>query len=159
LNKITPKEISRRDAMKILAAVAGAATLSNIPEKWVKPGLEIGVLPAHAQTSLPMLTPGLPEAEANFCSNLTSTVAISPVASGIPMHYVITLGKSVLLWAPVALVGTVLTDSSGVATLIISVDQNTFAFNDTVTVTWTFENSSDGTGSGDQVFTSVGGGC
>ncbi len=46
-----PKKVSRRQLIKLLTATAGAATLANIPNKWVKPVLRAGVLPAHAQTS------------------------------------------------------------------------------------------------------------
>ena len=45
--------LSRRDALKALAAIGGAAAASALlPEKWVKPVVEAGVLPAHAQTSV-----------------------------------------------------------------------------------------------------------
>jgi hypothetical protein len=55
MNENTPnstKKISRRDAIKLLTAVTGATALANIPSRWSKPGLKIGVLPAHAQTSV-----------------------------------------------------------------------------------------------------------
>jgi len=45
------KKISRREAIKLLGAAAGASLLANIPAKWSKPELTGGVLPAHAQTS------------------------------------------------------------------------------------------------------------
>ena len=45
-------KLSRRDALKILAAATGAVALANIPGKWKKPELAAGVLPAHAQTSV-----------------------------------------------------------------------------------------------------------
>ncbi|RMD50958.1 MAG: twin-arginine translocation signal domain-containing protein [Candidatus Thermofonsia bacterium] len=45
------QQLSRRDALKVIAAVTGAATLTNLPNKWVKPVLDAGVLPAHAQTT------------------------------------------------------------------------------------------------------------
>ena len=45
------KNLSRRDALKVLGAAAGATVLANLPEKWSKPELVSGVLPAHAQTS------------------------------------------------------------------------------------------------------------
>lgn len=153
------KEISRRDAIKILAAVAGAAALANIPDKWTKPGMEVGVLPAHAQTStgLYSLAVGASDSNANFCFDLTSTVTISPATPGILMRYVITLSPGVALNSPAALTDTVATDASGIAQLIINV--NTFSAGDTITVTWTFENTSDGTDSGSQVFTTVNGGC
>lgn len=47
-----PKKLSRRDALKILGAAAGATVLANLPSKWTKPELAAGVLPAHAQTSV-----------------------------------------------------------------------------------------------------------
>lgn len=43
--------LSRRDALKTLAAAAGAASLSMLPERWQPPLVEVGALPAHAQTS------------------------------------------------------------------------------------------------------------
>lgn len=47
-----PKKLSRRDAIKLLGAAAGASVLVNLPSKWSTPELASGVLPAHAQTSL-----------------------------------------------------------------------------------------------------------
>jgi len=45
------KKLSRRDAIKLLGAAAGASVLANLPTKWSKPSLASGVLPAHAQTT------------------------------------------------------------------------------------------------------------
>ncbi len=47
---LTP--INRRQLLKILAAAAGAAALSTLPTNWKTPVVEVGALPAHAQTSL-----------------------------------------------------------------------------------------------------------
>ncbi len=66
------KKVSRRNALKILAAAAGATTLANIPGQWIKPVLRAGVLPAHAQTS------GPPTA------NPTSTAAPSSTPTNTP---------------------------------------------------------------------------
>ena len=153
--------ISRRDAMKILAAAAGATALANLPGKWTAPDLEVGVLPAHAQTSggLYTLAAGQSDPNANFCFSLVSTAIISPVAAGIPLHYVITLSPGLAITAPAASTGTVPTDGSGAASLSIDVDTNTFNVGSTVSVTWSFENPSDGTNSETQVFTSAGSGC
>jgi hypothetical protein len=46
------KELSRRDALKLLGAAAGASVLANLPSKWSTPELTAGVLPVHAQTSV-----------------------------------------------------------------------------------------------------------
>lgn len=43
--------LSRRDALKLLGAAAGATALANLPAKWSTPELTAGVLPAHAQVS------------------------------------------------------------------------------------------------------------
>lgn len=45
------KQLTRRDALKVLGAAAGATALANLPNKWDSPELLSGVLPAHAQTS------------------------------------------------------------------------------------------------------------
>lgn len=46
-------KLSRREALKTLAALTGAATLATLPDQWSTPVIETGVLPAHAQTSGP----------------------------------------------------------------------------------------------------------
>ncbi len=50
------QKLSRRDAIKLLGAAAGATLLANLPSKWRTPELASGVLPAHAQTSSLLLT-------------------------------------------------------------------------------------------------------
>ena len=47
----TPKSWGRRELLKALAATGGAVALSNVPNKWDKPEVGFGVLPAHAQAS------------------------------------------------------------------------------------------------------------
>lgn len=47
----TPKAWGRRELLKALAATGGAVALSNVPNKWNKPEVGFGVLPAHAQAS------------------------------------------------------------------------------------------------------------
>jgi hypothetical protein len=42
-------KITRREALKVLAAATGAVVLSNLPQEWKTPIVEVGVLPAHAQ--------------------------------------------------------------------------------------------------------------
>lgn len=54
-----PKKLSRRDAIKLLGAAAGATLLANLPSKWSKPSLTSGVLPAHAQTSQVVVAPAV----------------------------------------------------------------------------------------------------
>ncbi len=41
--------LTRRQALKALAAATGAVVLSNLPTNWKTPVVEVGVLPAHAQ--------------------------------------------------------------------------------------------------------------
>jgi hypothetical protein len=184
MTKTSPKKLSRRDAMKILAAAAGATTLANLPTQWSKPGLEVGVLPVHAQTSLaptaqstqtpqpsqtppptrtPTPAPILHTLAAGadqtvslcFPTDISTTVIISPTDPGISMRYVITPSAGVTIFVPAVLAGTVPTDATGTASLTINAaDPNGTG---TITVLWSFANTSDGTGSGSQVFTS--GGC
>ena len=45
------KSLSRRQALKTLAAATGAIALTNLPGKWETPLVEIGAIPAHAQSS------------------------------------------------------------------------------------------------------------
>lgn len=43
--------LSRREALKALAAATGAVALSSLPRKWETPLIEVGALPVHAQGS------------------------------------------------------------------------------------------------------------
>jgi hypothetical protein len=48
------KEISRRELIKTLTALGGATAASLLlPQKWTKPAIGAGVLPAHAQSTQP----------------------------------------------------------------------------------------------------------
>lgn len=154
------KKLSRRDALKILAAATGAAALANIPSKWTKPELATGVLPAHAQTSGGhTVQAGLSDPNANFCQPLTSTATITPPDPGIPLHFVITTAGTVTVNPPLS--GNINTDGTGTATLSnITIDFGSpWNDNATIIVTWSFENPSDGTGSSAQSFTNPAAGC
>jgi hypothetical protein len=47
----TAQTMGRRELLKIVAATGGAVALSSLPNRWEKPLVEVGVLPAHAQAS------------------------------------------------------------------------------------------------------------
>lgn len=141
-------KISRRDAIKILAAVVGAATVANLPPEWSKPDLEVGVLPAHAATSTTLLAG--PDTDTGDChSDVISTVVISPVQANISMHYEIVSVGGPTVTIPASSTGTELTNASGVASLSMHIES---IYLGTVTVTWSFENPADGSGSDSQVF-------
>jgi hypothetical protein len=153
------KKISRRDAIKVLAAAAGAATLANIPSKWSKPGLAVGVLPAHAATS--SLHTLAVEADKgpdgiNICfpDDITSSVTISPANPGISMSYSILASSEITIHSPSPLTGAAATDATGKATLVINAETTGGG---TIAVTWSFTNAGDGSGSGTQTISA--GGC
>jgi hypothetical protein len=51
-DQTNPKQtLSRRDALKTLAAATGATALSALPSQWETPLVEMGALPAFAQVS------------------------------------------------------------------------------------------------------------
>ncbi|MCB9077899.1 MAG: hypothetical protein H6631_09925 [Anaerolineaceae bacterium] len=43
--------LTRREALKTLAAVTGSLTLTQLPTEWQSPLVEVGVLPVHALAS------------------------------------------------------------------------------------------------------------
>jgi len=53
LNSRHPNQntLSRREALKALLAAGSVAGLTTLPERWQSPLIEVGMLPAHAQTS------------------------------------------------------------------------------------------------------------
>jgi hypothetical protein len=150
MNDKSPKQISRRDAIKILGAVAGASVLANLPSKWNKPKLTTGVLPAHAQTSGPVLALVYAlTCDANImdpvtCNDIfTSGVTISPPVAGIPMQYNVSVDSGGTLILPNPAIGTALTDGSGLAsvTCIRNILDGTW------TIVWGFANPAQGSGS------------
>ncbi len=49
----TEQTLHRRDLLKVLAASGGALTAAALlPARWLKPAVDAGVLPAHAQSTL-----------------------------------------------------------------------------------------------------------
>ena len=43
--------LNRRELIKLLLASGATVVVAFLPTKWIKPALQVGVLPAHAQTS------------------------------------------------------------------------------------------------------------
>jgi len=89
----------RRELLKAMIAGSGAVAASTmLPDQWVKPVVEVGVLPAHAQASqAPLLEYGLNcsiNEDASYPGyeiiDITGTVTATDVASveGIQVQYV-----------------------------------------------------------------------
>lgn len=72
------KKVSRRDAIKLIGAAAGAAALANLPSKWSKPELVSGVLPAHAQTSCAAVTFEILTLSPNNIDGITAGIITGP---------------------------------------------------------------------------------
>ena len=64
------KKLSRRDAIKLLGATAGATVLANLPSKWSKPEIVSGVLPAHAQSTGTPVLPSVTTVSITYVSDL-----------------------------------------------------------------------------------------
>ena len=87
------KKLSRRDAIKLLGAAAGAAALANLPSKWSKPELVSGVLPAHAQSTslgLSILSCDLTLVVGSGVWSSSPTVGPLPLPFSIPMKFTLT---------------------------------------------------------------------
>ncbi len=68
------QELSRRQALKVLAAAAGGAAMAFLPKKWETPLVSLGVLPAHAQISP---TPPPPTPTPSLCDGDLCAIAIT----------------------------------------------------------------------------------
>jgi hypothetical protein len=71
MEETTPKNtnLNRREALKAILAASGAlVAAASLPGRWSKPMVEAGVIPAHAQGSLPDFTVTVLEA----CRDLRS---------------------------------------------------------------------------------------
>lgn len=139
------KKLSRRDAIKLLGAAAGATVLANLPSKWKTPELTSGVLPAHAQTSLAFNLVCGAAFGINTLNGSPVTVnagaSIIPASSGIALIYLVevvpTQGTAGIT-SPNPLINTIVT-VGGVVTLPVTVQPLTFSgpfSTGLVNVTW-----------------------
>ncbi|MCS6994782.1 MAG: twin-arginine translocation signal domain-containing protein [Anaerolineales bacterium] len=151
-------KLSRRDALKVLAAASGAVALSHLPTSWGKPELQAGVLPAHAQTSMThVLSAPFPPEEIDlgqsYCYDgivIRFTAVITPPTAGISLQYSLNYtasGAPGSITVPSPTIGTVNTNGSGQATVDVTVlpDSPFFGTTGTLTVVWSFVNPADGT--------------
>jgi hypothetical protein len=155
--------ISRRKLLKALAAAGGAvAATTLLPGEWVKPVVEVGVLPAHAQ-----ITPSptaIPPAIIITCSaaNVTGAPTIGPTDTietyaeilpsigGITLRRTITLNQAGHPSNGIVRTDTDLTDASGrfqapnfdLSTLTPTISPGP----DRITIEWDFPDPTEGTG-------------
>ena len=129
------KKLSRRDAIKLIGAAAGASVLASLPTKWMKPEITTGVLPVHAQTSWPYSFVACdPSSGEDTIISGTLHAQITPAVAGISLNLAITnnTGVSVSLNPS----GTYQTDGSGQANS--SSYQLAGASPQSITFEWTF---------------------
>ncbi len=156
MTEAKPKKLSRRDAIKVIGAVAGASVLANLPSKWTKPELATGVLPAHAQTSqfsqLGLVCNTFHAIDAYTVRGLVIGVNLSSAQAGIVLNWSIVLTGGASFVNPAEPTsGTAVTVFTGNASYNGG-DVNTPAGSGWI-VTWSFNNPSDGSGTCNQVAT------
>jgi hypothetical protein len=79
------RAVGRRQLLKTLVTAGGTVTASMLlPSSWIKPDIEVGVLPAHAQVS-PTLTPTPSPTPTIMCYTPTPSHTATP-----PMCYTAT---------------------------------------------------------------------
>ena len=93
---MSSEKISRRKALKTAAAAAGGLGAGAfLPARWMKPVVESGVLPAHAQTSLaactlegPLFSPGINDDGSHMILGIHVEFAEAP-KTGTPVKFII----------------------------------------------------------------------
>jgi hypothetical protein len=152
------QSISRRELLKVMTALGGSVAASSIiPARWVKPALESGVLPAHAQSTLRCLPPYeivecdlQASAPPNAASvSLVSHAWISPPCPGIELVLQVVIREVVPVKPELPNPEvTFKTDSEGKATanFILNINSTAPEVDFFVHVVWSFFNPSDGSG-------------
>jgi hypothetical protein len=125
--------------------------------------LQIGVLPAHAQTSLlhilsTFFFPEEVDPGRSYCYDgmiVRFTAIITPPTTGILLQYSLTYnvtGAPGSITSPSPATGTVATDASGRASIDVTVLPASpfFGTEGTLTVVWSFVNPADGTNTASQ---------
>jgi hypothetical protein len=144
----TPK-LSRREALKALSAASGAIlTAAMLPDKWAKPVVGSGVLPAHAQASRTFMIESC-EIYQNDSAPANSRCFIDPVEQNISLNcvwiYQPYTNSNPTVPQPNNVL-TALTDEFGKAFVTLP-----FNWSDPeplwglITCTWSFTNPQDGT--------------
>ncbi len=152
-------KLSRRDALKVLGTVIGATALTGLTPEWTKPALAAGELPSQGRLSAAPHTLSCDVDDEDLESNVekapitvTSGVTITLATSGILMQYIVSFSSddgSII--SPNPLSGTATTNAAGYAK--VDVEYKDFSNGDGFTVTWSFDDSDDGTGTCEQTFT------
>jgi hypothetical protein len=157
--RITRQQVlNRREALKALAALGGAAAASAlVPERWVKPVVEAGVVPAHAQSSricnLPASIVGCAITDYSWRDHhnfdFTIRVELNSPCSEIPMkwsHEVLDVNQESIYFFGFDDNLTIFTDSNGNALHRVSPyfydPSNPYSFS----ISWKFANPDDGIG-------------
>jgi hypothetical protein len=117
-------QLTRRQLIKILAALGGAVTASSLmPEKWSRPQVGFGALPAHAQSTLCAPPYGIDHCTIDIIQNsvteLTTSAWITPACPGIQMALTIFISIEVDRQPERKPFTGFLTDSSGKATFTL----------------------------------------
>lgn len=77
----------RRRILKVMAIGGGAAATMLLPDRWIRPTVEAGELPAHAQGSISYsLVAGADQPSGALCWIENITVTMSPPVSGVMIH-------------------------------------------------------------------------
>jgi hypothetical protein len=76
--------IGRRQLLKTLIVAGGAAASTLLPGRWVKPLVEVGALPAHAQASGPTPMCYTPTPSHTPSSPTPTTMCYTPTPSHTP---------------------------------------------------------------------------
>ena len=140
-------QLTRRQLLKILAALGGAVTASSLlPEKWSRPQVGAGALPAHAQSTL-----CIPPYEIDHCTidvilnsgmELTTSAWIAPACPGIQMALSIYIRVEIDRQPERKPFTGLLTDSSGMASATI--DFNLPPGIASIYAKWSFLDPADG---------------
>ena len=144
----TLRVMGRRSLLKSLAKTGGvAAAASLLPSEWIKPVLDVAVLPAHAQLSQNDVT--ILDCEVEAGDGYFPSCRLTPVSSGISMTLTILIdGSEVASF-------TATTDATGDASL--SADPYVYGWNgfDRLVFRWSFTNPASGIGTCETVFEEV----
>lgn len=146
--------LSRRELLKALTALGGAVAASMLlPDKWAKPQVGSGVLPAHAQSTYPCVPPYeivdcvLGTGTSNEGVHVITEVFIYPPCSGIELQVMVVPifedSASVISESEDQIIVT--TDTNGKATynnLFVGLPFITIGF----IASWEFNSQEDGSG-------------
>ena len=137
---MTKKQLSRREAIKVLGTAIGGSALASLPPAWKEPAITTGKLPAHAQISCELI--GYANTSINDQDTVIFTISNPEFPTNSTVDYLIVITGNGTIGGQKNLNGSFPTDGSGNGTTGDLGDPENFINGDQLYISFTWNGGS-----------------